>query len=377
VNKAETEFINSNAPLTKQVAVIGGGVIGRITAWHLASFGYEIVLIDPSINQPINRLQALNGTSASLGILMGNVFRRSHGRSWRLRRRSMELWDEWISKLSTPKMSLEIQRPLVLLARSKKEASFMQTLTHERADLDLEMFPVSTALQNIQLWPSQTFGGLISHKDGRIDPLQLQKCLLNALKNRQVETIAAKVTSLERNSVSNQRRWKIHLSNHQTIRKDIAIICASLGSEALLRPLGHSNPITAVLGQVINLELKENTKNWSGWPAVLATQGINLIPNGTNNILMGATLEPGENASAQAILEMKGMQGNAPEWINTASITEQWSGLRAKPTQEAAPLMKTLEPGLILATGHYRNGVLLAPATAEWVATEIMNNIKH
>ena len=49
----------------------------------------------------------------------------------------------------------------------------------------------------------------------------------------------------------------------------------------------------------------------------------------------------------------------------------RWHGLRARPSGRPAPLLEVLEPGLILATGHYRNGVLLAPATAEWVSEQI------
>ena len=46
---------------------------------------------------------------------------------------------------------------------------------------------------------------------------------------------------------------------------------------------------------------------------------------------------------------------------------------RAKPINEPAPLLKQLEPGLLINTGHYRNGVLLAPACAEWVGIKIEN----
>ena len=48
-----------------------------------------------------------------------------------------------------------------------------------------------------------------------------------------------------------------------------------------------------------------------------------------------------------------------------------WSGLRARPVDRPAPLLEELEPGVILASGHYRNGVLLTPGTAEGVAAEL------
>ena len=44
---------------------------------------------------------------------MGNVFRRSSGRGWRLRQRSMELWQKWIAILNTENTPLTLNKPLV------------------------------------------------------------------------------------------------------------------------------------------------------------------------------------------------------------------------------------------------------------------------
>ncbi|MGL6134741.1 MAG: FAD-dependent oxidoreductase, partial [Prochlorococcaceae cyanobacterium] len=43
---------------------------------------------------------------------------------------------------------------------------------------------------------------------------------------------------------------------------------------------------------------------------------------------------------------------------------------------QPAPVLEVLEPGLVVASGHYRNGVLLAPATAEWVASRITAGVE-
>ena len=64
---------------------------------------------------------------------------------------------------------------------------------------------------------------------------------------------------------------------------------------------------------------------------------------------------------------MRNLEDSAPEWLRNATVLEHWSGLRARPVKRPAPLLERLEPGLLLATGHYRNGVLLTPATGEWV----------
>jgi hypothetical protein len=72
---------------------------------------------------------------------------------------------------------------------------------------------------------------------------------------------------------------------------------------------------------------------------------------------------------------MRHLDHSAPEWLHNASVLEHWSGLRARPVERPAPVLELLEPGLLLATGHYRNGVLLTPATAEWVEQNLKKSV--
>ena len=65
------------------------------------------------------------------------------------------------------------------------------------------------------------------------------------------------------------------------------------------------------------------------------------------------------------------MDNTAPEWIRKAKICHEWHGIRARPSNQPAPIIKELEPGLLVNSGHYRNGILLAPSCAEWVGLQI------
>jgi D-amino-acid oxidase len=140
----------------------------------------------------------------------------------------------------------------------------------------------------------------------------------------------------------------------------------------LLQPLGHEFPMEAVLGQVLDLQVSDTTKAWNHWPAVLVCNGINLIRHGNNRLWLGATLEQGEEPSAEEPSIMRRLDGLAPNWLQQSRVIDQWHGLRARPSERPAPLLEVLEPGLILASGHYRNGILLAPATANWVGQQMM-----
>ncbi len=56
------------------ISVVGSGIAGITTAFHLGKQGYKVNLIDPRVNSEINHLSPKNGTQASLGVLMGNIY---------------------------------------------------------------------------------------------------------------------------------------------------------------------------------------------------------------------------------------------------------------------------------------------------------------
>ena len=67
-----------------------------------------------------------------------------------------------------------------------------------------------------------------------------------------------------------------------------------------------------------------------------------------------------------ALAHSQSIYASARDWFRAGfsySVSVEWVG--------HVPLLEELESGLILASGHYRNGVLLTPATAEWVATAL------
>ena len=347
--------------------MIGAGAIGLGTAWHLAQQGHYVSVYDPRLNQSVDRegsANDLSGTSASLGVLMGHVFRRSSGRGWRLRRRSMELWPQWIETLQAHQPDLRLHSGLLQIAEDEQAAKRMEALAAQRVDLGLQMV---TNADLAAVWPTARHGGLHSRHDGRVDPLLLQRALRQALAEQSVELNATAVIRLERNN----NYWRVHRADGDSTVHDLVVLCTALSSDVLLEPLGQARPMTPVLGQALSLELTTGPTSWSNWPSVLVDQGFNLIPTAPGRLLLGATVEPGDRASEDPLTLMRNLNEGAPEWLRSAKVVGHWSGLRARPVDRPAPLLEELEPGLILASGHYRNGVLLTPGTAEWVAAEL------
>ena len=354
-----------------KISIVGGGIAGITTAFHLGKKGYQVNLIDPTLNSEINNLNPKNGTQASLGVLMGNIYKRSKGRAFLLRKKSMKLWKEWLTQINYSETDFILEKPLIKLASSDKEYQSMIELSHNKKNYGIELLDKNSLDFWNSIFETRLIGGLISREDGRLNPIKLIKSLMESLDQIKINKIDKSVIRISKNSNLNDKSWTINLENNQSINQDYIIICSALNTQNLLKSLGHKILLEPILGQVIELELKKETPNWKKWPAILNYQSINFIHHDPNRMLIGATVEKGTKPSPLDKQKMLNLKNGSPKWMINAKICHEWSGIRARPTNEAAPLLKQLEPGLLINTGHYRNGVLLAPACAEWIGVQI------
>jgi len=141
-------------------------------------------------------------------------------------------------------------------------------------------------------------------------------------------------------------------------------------------PNGYCDCYHQALGQVLELERTPEVAQpaqpetlWN-WPGAVVQGGINLVPRpdlpGGRRFWLGATLEPGLRADPAQLETLRELGGAAPAWLEAAHERRRWQGLRCRPLGQPAPLLEQVAPGLLLLSGHYRNGVLLAPASADW-----------
>ncbi len=354
-----------------EISVIGSGVAGITTAFHLGKKGYKVNLIDPTVNSEINNLNPKNGTQSSLGVLMGNIYKRSKGRAFLLRNTSMRLWKEWLTEITCDESDFIFEKPLIKLANSEKEYQSMIALSNDKKNYGLELLDKNSLDFWNSIFETKLTGGIISREDGRLNPIKLIKSLMKSLDQIKINKIDKKVCKIIKNRNLYDKSWNIDLENNQSIAQDYIVICSALNTQKLLKPLGHEIFLEPILGQVIELELKKRISNWKEWPAILNYQSINFIHHHPNHMIIGATIEQRIKPSIIDRQKMLNMNNNAPKWMSDATVCHEWNGIRAKPLKEPAPLLKQLEPGLLINTGHYRNGVLLAPACAEWIGLQI------
>ena len=364
------------------ICVIGAGVVGLSIAWLLQRQGHAVTLVDPALAGPAPEG---SGSAAALGLLMAQVYRRRSGRGWRLRQQSLALWQAWRVELEHRGRPIPWRSGLLQLAASQQELESQQRLVMERQAMGLPLRLLSRAeLESLQpVPPAAALGGLFSPNDGQIDPLPAMAALRADARASGLQEYPVATQALEGHPGGGpDGRWRLQLADGRHLHCRWLVLSAGLASPALLAPLGHARPQRPVLGQALELELPAGCADAGGWPGSLSWDGLNLVPRPGRRLWLGATLEPGQGLvdgrpgpeAAAALQRLRTLNGQAPPWLLEATVLRQWQGLRARPEGRPAPLLEALEPGLLLASGHYRNGVLLAPASAAWVAAVIADD---
>jgi glycine oxidase len=111
---------------------------------------------------------------------------------------------------------------------------------------------------------------------------------------------------------------------------------------------------------------------------VICAPGVYLVPRRDGRLLVGATVEErGFDASltAGAVLTLLESAWRVVPSIEELPIHEMWVGHRPGSRDDAPILGAGPIPGLIYATGHHRNGILLTPITADLIAALILDGV--
>jgi len=126
-------------------------------------------------------------------------------------------------------------------------------------------------------------------------------------------------------------------------------------------------PVKPIKGQMLALAAPVGFLRRATW-----VPGAYLVPRGDGRLLVGATVEDAgfdERVTASAVHALLEAALAAAPSLGAFSVTESWAGLRPG-TPDGRPFIgPTTIEGLLLATGHYRNGILLAPETAQMIAS--------
>jgi len=345
------------------IVIIGSGIIGKFNALELSELGFQITIIDPA--------QLQNSSNAALGLLMGNMYQKRRGKSWNLRQQSIELWPQWITFLQKFNNELNIEKPLIQLTTSEEKFKKLEKFVNETNDINLKILGRdSIFIKNInRAFRTKNIKGMISFKDGRIDAKLLLQTLDKYLKHKKINFLKEEVIKIRKSN----NNWISTTRNNEDIKSDMIILCNSLKAVDLIDNLSLNIKLKPVLGQAMEIEINDAEVDLLSLPKQFNIDGINIIPKSKNKLIIGSTDEYSTNPEENIFEKLTNFLDNKPSWLTKGKISKKWYGIRSRPDGEPSPILKNLEDGLIICTGFYKNGILLAPACSKWIANEIKN----
>ncbi len=354
------------------IVIIGCGVVGAMIAYELSLIpGLNVTVLD---KQP----PAQGSTAAALGVLMGIISHKTKGRAWQMRSHSIERYTTLIPELEalTGRTIPHNQQGIVKLCSVGEDLAKWEKLAATRSEQgwQLEIWDSARLQTNCPQINCQNIPTAIySPQDIQVDPVALTLALVEAAKSRGV-TFDFDVPSLQYDLTTTNLHHAVKSVQGKSV--DWLVVAAGLGSlqslpNLQIPPLLDLRP---VLGQAIHVRLP-NLGNPDFQP-VITGNDVHIVPCLTSKPVteywIGATVEfPLESRivvpEAEKLEEVRHSAIAFCPALATATTIKTWSGLRPRPEARPAPIIELLEgfSNVLLATGHYRNGVLLAPATAQ------------
>jgi len=366
------------------VVVVGCGVIGAAIAYELSQVpGLRITVLDRQ--QP-----AQAATRAALGLLMGAVSQKLKGHALQMRLASIQRYNEWIPALEAMvgRTILFNQQGILRLCMEGEDLEAWKVLADVRQTqgwrLELrDRADLSAHCPQLNL--ERVIAAVYSPQDRQVDPVALTLALVEAAQqngvnvqfNTAVTGADASRITFEHDAIGQACQWIETTAGRFAV--DWLIIAAGLGSTPLTAVLNRPVDIRPVLGQAVQVHL-DHPLGDPQWQPVISGEDTHIVPLGGCDYWVGATVEfPDPASQSEPIPDPTALEIVMQRAIALcpalakASITLQWSGLRPRPEGRPAPVIERL-PGygnVLLATGHYRNGILLAPATAEKIRAVI------
>ncbi len=337
--------------MNRSILVVGGGVIGLSCAWRLAQSGHRVTVLDAAP-------EAREASWAAGGMLAPHHEAESTDDRWRLGVAGLARWTGFARELVGDPAALDFHA----------QGGLVPWLDDaERSALDPRMQALRAAGVAVETWSARTLAaqdpalagaaGAFLLPAAQVDPRRLLTALRSAVVHlgvdlRPDQTVAAIAPGV------------VGLAGGMRLEADEVLLASGAWSQILARSAGLALPVEPVKGQMVRF----------GVPDGLLRRFVHchhayLIPRRGKGVVVGATMvESGFDKSedAVAIARLADQARRLVPALIQAAIAETWTGLRPR-LCGGRPLLARIHPGLIVATGHFRNGILLAPLTAEIV----------
>jgi len=353
---------NVNKP---NVAIIGAGVIGLGIAWRLALRGVPVAVFDKGAS-------GAGASHAAAGMLAACAEAEPGEEALvTLGRASQARWPAFAAELkqaSGVDVGLRSEGTLVVALTSDDQARLgHQLVFQQKLGLPLQWISAAETRRREPHLAGKLAGAVFSPEDTQVDNRKLAAALRIA-----AEAAGASISEHQAvKTISNDagRVDGIVLADGRKVAADVVVLAAGAWSRNIdglapeLRP-----PVRPIKGQMLALRMDPTAPLLTH---VVWAPGAYLVPRLDGRLLVGATVEEkgyDTSLTAGGILTLLEAAWRVVPAVEELPIDEMWVGHRPGSRDDAPILGTGLIDGLIYATGHHRNGILLTPITADAIA---------
>lgn len=344
------------------VVVAGGGLIGLSVAWRAAQRGLPVTVVDEAPG---------SGASFAAAGMLAPVTEASYGEEALLRLclDSLQRYPGFVSEVSRAggvEVALRAAGTLVV-GFDDDDMRALDALLGFQRELGLEVERL-TGRESRRREPSLTprvRGGLHVRGDHSVNPRALHPALLAAARAAGVRFVEARIQELRTEA---GRATGLRLSDGAEVTGDVVVLALGAASGSLpgVPPL----PVRPVKGQILRLAGAAGVLDGTVRALVRGRQ-VYLVPYGEDRLVVGATVEDrgfDPTVTAGGVHDLLHDAIEVVPGVSELPLVETLSRWRPGSADNAPLLGQSTLPGLVLATGHYRNGVLLAPVTGDAIA---------
>ncbi|MGW7293897.1 glycine oxidase ThiO [Streptomyces xiamenensis] len=368
---------SASAGRTSDVLIIGGGVIGLVTAWRAAGRGLRVAVADPAPGGGAARVAA--------GMLAA-VTELHHGEEplLELNLASAARYPDFAAELEDAAGSgvgFRACGTLAVALDADDRAQLREVhALHQRCGLRSQWLTGRECRRLEPMLAPGVRGGLRVDGDHQVDPRRLAAALLTACERAGVAFHRERVREL---TVTGDRATGAVLADGTALSAARTVLAAGSHSGELPGlPPGIAPPVRPVKGEVLRLHMPPGPDGTGGGAflsrtvrAVVRGSAVYLVPRADGELVVGATsCEQGWDTTVTAggVYQLLRDAHELVPGITELPLRECLAGLRPGSPDNAPLLGPTALPGLQLATGHHRNGVLLTPLTGEVLAESLV-----
>lgn len=351
-----------------RVVIVGGGVMGCATALELANRGVrDIVILERAV-------PGAEASSAAAGMLAAQIESRDDAELGHFVQ-AREAYSAWALALrEATGIDIGHRRSGVLaVARTEADLARMRgEVDAQRArGLRAEIVDAPGA-RAIEREVSESIAGAAYYPDeAQVDPPQLLRALVVAATRAGVTMRSG--TTVSTLLTEGGRCVGVQLAPREITRADAVILAAGSWSSLVPGVPEELPRVRPVRGQLVQLEERPPRAS-----TILFEGHAYVVPRGDGRVICGSTME---DVGHRREVTAAGVQGIlaaaiavAPR-LGEAELIRSWCNFRPSvASATGAPLIGPSPlPGLFLATGHHRNGILLAKATADSVTSAVLS----